>query len=293
MAQEKFKSFIFKHKVEKGKPYTNTSIGNPKVSLFIDKDEYDEFLNIYSLAIASGSILHYTEKPVEPSPLRVDLDFRFSMLMNESGETYLQRIYTDEHISKIMNNYFKIINTYLDVSKDDNIGYVMEKSHPTEFRNKIKDGLHIIFPHIIIDNNTQHFIRKKILDIAGEIFADLYLCNEYEDVIDKAIINANCWQMYGSKKPDSEAYRVTKIYNYDDNTLIHNDYKPTANDEIAYIKLFSMRYITKEQTKINESFTGEVEEYIRHILPAIDKKLKEKLNSLEALFNFKNVILPV
>lgn len=118
-------------------------------------------MNIYSLAIASGSILHYTEKPIEPSPLRVDLDFRFSMLINENGVTYLQRIYTDNHITKIMNNYFKIINTYLDVDISSNIGYVMEKPHPTEFRNKIKDGLHIIFPHIIIDNNTQHFIRKK------------------------------------------------------------------------------------------------------------------------------------
>ena len=75
MAQEKFKSFILKHKIEKGKPYTNTSIGNPKIALYIDNDEYDEFLNIYSLAIASGSILHYTEKPIEPSPLRIDLDY--------------------------------------------------------------------------------------------------------------------------------------------------------------------------------------------------------------------------
>ena len=279
MAQDKFKTFIFKHKVEKGKPYTNTSIGNPKLSLYIDNTEYEEFLNIYSLAITSGTILHYTEKPVEPSPLRVDLDFRFSMLINENGETYLQRIYTDKHINKIMSYYFKIINTYLDVDVSSNIGYVMEKPYPTEFRNKIKDGLHIIFPHIIIDNNTQHFIRKKILDIASEIFTELYLCNEYEDVIDKAIINANCWQMYGSKKPDSEAYRVTKIYNYKDNDLVLTDYKPTATEEISYIKLFSMRYITKEPTKINENFIGEVEEYIRHILPAIDKKLKEKLES--------------
>ena len=115
MAQDKFKTFILKHKVEKGKAYTNTSIGNPKLSLYIDNDEYEEFLNIYSLAITSGTILHYTEKPVEPSPLRVDLDFRFSMLINENGETYLQRIYTDKHINKIMNYYFKIINTYLDV----------------------------------------------------------------------------------------------------------------------------------------------------------------------------------
>jgi len=287
--QEKFKSFISKHKVEKGKQYTNTSIGNPKVALYIANDEYTEFLNLYSLAIANGTSLHYTEKPVEPSPLRVDLDFRFSMPINENGEPFIQRLYTDDNVYKIIDNYFKIINTYLDIDEKSNVAYVMEKPYPTEFRNKIKDGIHIIFPHVIIDNNTQFFIRKKILDIASQIFKDLYLCNEYEDIIDKAIINANCWQMYGSKKPESEAYRVTKIYNYKEETIMH-DYVPSAELEISYIKLFSMRNITNEPTKINESYTSEIEEYIRHILPIVDKKLKEKLENNILLKKEINVI---
>jgi hypothetical protein len=170
MAQEKFKNFIMKHKVDKGKQYTNTSIGNPKISLYIANDEYEEFLNIYSLALASGTVLHYTEKPLEPSPLRVDLDFRFTMPMNDNGETYIKRMYSDKNVYDIIDNYFKILNTYLNIDTSKNTAYIMEKPYPTEFRNKIKDGLHIIFPHIIIDNNTQHFIRKKILDIASEIF---------------------------------------------------------------------------------------------------------------------------
>jgi P4 family phage/plasmid primase-like protien len=290
MSQEKFKQFILKHKVEKGKQYTNTSIGNPKISLFISNDEYEEFLNIYSLAMASGSVLHFTEKPIEPSPLRVDLDFRFTMPINDNGETYIKRMYSETSIYKIINSYFKIINTYLDIEESKNIAYVMEKPYPTEFRNKIKDGIHIIFPHIIIDNNTQFFIRKKILDIASPILNDLYLCNEYEDVIDKAIINANCWQMYGSKKPDSEAYRVSKIFNYINNETIIKDYKPSAEDEISYIKLFSMRLVANEPTKINKDFEGEIDEYIRHILPIVDKKLREKLENNILLKKEINII---
>ena len=292
-ANDKFKTFILKHKIEKGKPFTNTSIGYPKVSLFISDEEYDEFLNIYSLAVTNGASLHLTEKPVEPSPLRVDLDFRFAMPINENGVTYLQRIYNDGNIHKIIDNYFKIINKYLDVdSSDKNVAYVMEKPYPTELKNKIKDGLHIIFPHIIIDNNTQHFIRKKILDIASVLFSNLYLCNEYEDIIDKAIINANCWQMYGSKKPDSEAYRVTKIYNYDKSTdkTENIEYTATASEEINYIKLFSMRNIKKPATNPKEDAVGEIEEYIRHILPTIDKKLKEKLENNILLKKEINII---
>ena len=290
MAQDKLKQFILKHKTEKGKPFTNTSIGNPKISLFVPNDEYEDFLNIYSLAITSGSILHFTEKPVEPSPLRIDLDFRFSMPLNDKGETYIHRVYTDTNIFKIINNYFKIINTYLELNDNKKIAYVMEKPYPTEFRSKIKDGLHIIFPHIIIDNNTQHFIRKKILDNASEIFADLYLCNEYEDIIDKAIINANCWQMYGSRKPDSESYRVTKIYTCILNETKLIEYIPTATEEISYIKLFSMRNIKEEYTKIKDDSICEIEEYIRHILPTIDKKLREKLENNILLKKEINII---
>ena len=68
---EKLKSFILKHKTEKGKPYTNTSIGNPKLSLYIDNNDYDDFINLYSVAVTNGAILHLTEKPIEPSPLKL------------------------------------------------------------------------------------------------------------------------------------------------------------------------------------------------------------------------------
>ena len=60
---EDLRSFINKHRVEKGKPFTNTNIGHPKVSLYIPEESYNDFLNIYSLAITSGIALYFTEKP--------------------------------------------------------------------------------------------------------------------------------------------------------------------------------------------------------------------------------------
>lgn len=176
--QEDLRIYINKHKSEKGKSYTNTSIGNPKVSLYINDDEYKEFLDLYALAIINGISLHFTEKPLDPSPLRIDLDFRFGL----GEEKKIERKYDDKTIYNIINKYFEIINKYLELSNDENIAYIMEKPIPSEYRNKIKDGIHIVFPHIIATNNTHHFIRKKILDIANDIFKDLPLCNEYEDV---------------------------------------------------------------------------------------------------------------
>ena len=279
--QEDLRTFINKHKSEKGKVFTNTSIGFPKVSLFIDDNEYSDFLDLYAKAIINGISLHFTEKPLDPGPLRVDLDFRFGI----SEDRSITRLYDESHIRKIIDAYFNIINKYLEIDDESNIAYVMEKPSPTENRNKIKDGVHIIFPHIIVSNNIQHFIRKKILDIAINIFNNLPVCNEYEDIIDKAIISANCWQMYGSKKPECEAYRVSKIYTFSNtnNTTELLDYVITATDEINYITLFSMRK-NKNSLKIKEKCQNELDEYIKHVLPALDKNKKDKLEN-NILFN--------
>jgi P4 family phage/plasmid primase-like protien len=279
-AKNELQTFINKYKSEKGKPYTNTSIGNPKFSVNVPPDNYDEFLNLYALAITNGVHLYLTEKPLDPSPIRIDLDFRFSQDLNTEGEAKpLVRKYNDTIITKIMESYFKILNTYLTIPDEANIGYVMEKPSPTLFRNKIKDGIHIIFPHIIISNNIQHFIRKKVLDNANEIFNIPDICNVPEDIVDKAIISANCWQMYGSKKPDSETYRVSKIYIYKDDKIETLKYARSAKEEIDFIKLFSMRRPNMTITETKEDKKNDVEEYIRHVLPAIDKKQKDKLDN--------------
>lgn len=274
--QDELTIFIQKYKVEKGKPFSNTSLGNPKISIFIPDEDYEKFLELYSVALTKGSSLHYTEKPIDPSPLRVDLDFRFSL---DPIEKKIQRIYTIEHINTIIKFYFEIINKYIDVSPNCNIAYIMEKPKPSEYRNKIKDGIHIVFPNIIVSNNIQHFIRKKILDVATEIFALLPVCNDYNAIVDKAIIDVNCWLMYGSKKLESDSYRVSHIYKYIDNNLIRESDTITALDEIGFIKMFSMRNKIEPLVKLKDEFVTEVEEYIKHVLPAIDIKYKNKLHN--------------
>ena len=278
-------SFINKHKIEKGQPYTNTSLGNPKVSVFIPDDEYDKFIDLYSLAMINGSELHYTEKPKNPSPIRVDLDLRFALkdpsaIPGESNDKKkISRVYNQHHVDNIINTYFRIINQYIDVPEDCNIGYVMEKPHPTEYRGKIKDGIHIVFPHIIVSNNVQHFIRKKILDVANEMFMDLPICNDHESIIDKAIIDVNCWLLYGSKKIEANSYRVTSIFQFDKTIAQRVELDISAADEISFIKLFSMRKNDTGRTPVIPQHLSEIEEYTKHVLPAIDIKFKNKLHN--------------
>ena len=144
----------------------------------------------------------------------------------------------------------------------------------------MKDGIHIIFPNIIIANNAQHFIRRKIIDICDIIFKDLPICNDYESIIDKAIIDINCWQMYGSKKPDCDTYRVSSIYKYINDKTEKVEYNLNARDEIKFIKLFSMRKkVNYDINCIKEEYITEITQYSKHILPALDQKLKSKVQN--------------
>ena len=289
---EDFRSFINKYKVEKGKPFTNTSIGYPRISICVPEDKYAEFMNIYSLAMTNAIPLYFTEKPTEPSSLRVDIDFRFTMPDDKSGiynsqdsnssntKRKYDRVYTSDNILSIVKAYFNVINQYLDVPEEANVAYVMEKPKPVEFRNKLKDGLHIIFPHIIVNNNVHHFIRRKILDVAADIFKNLPICNDYDSIVDKAIIDVNCWQMYGSRKPDCDTYRVSSIYKYINDETVKTEYTLNAADEINFIKLFSMRNFSNNiQNFVKAEFDVEISQYSKHILPAIDQKLKSKVQN--------------
>ena len=291
---EDLRSFINKYRVEKGvKIFTNTSIGSPKVSLNIPDENYDEFINLYSLALTNGVPLYFTEKPLEPSPLRVDIDFSFTIPDDKSGiyssqssnsslnnNRKYERLYNDDNIYKIVDSYFNIIAKYLNIADEDKIAYVMEKPNPVEFRNKLKDGIHIIFPNIVIANNAQHFIRRKIIDIGDIIFKDLPICNDYESIVDKAIIDVNCWQMYGSKKPDCDTYRVSSIYKYINDKTEKIEYTLNARDEIKFIKMFSMRKkMNYDINCIKEEYITEITQYSKHILPALDQKLKSKVQN--------------
>ena len=278
-------SFINKYKVEKGVPYTNTSLGYPKASIAIPDEKYDEFIDLYSLSLINGSDLHYTEKPRNPSCIRIDLDFRFPVdetswvFDEETNKKYLKRVYKQEHIDHIIDTYFKVINSYIDIPDDCNIAYIMEKPVPSENRNKIKDGVHIVFPNIIVSNNVQHFIRKKILDVGRNLFLDLPLCNDNESIIDKAIIDVNCWLMYGSKKIETNSYRVTHVYKFSEGETKKDNSVISAAQEIEFIKLFSMRKTIESRTLVKDDCIAEIDEYTKHVLPSIDNKYKNKLHN--------------
>lgn len=310
-ASDEFRRYILKFRSEKGKACTHTSIRDPAARLNIPDEKLDEFFQFYCKAMVNRVPLHFTEKPKPISPMRVDLDFRFRLhvvddsIPTSSEPMKLVRQYLPSDVKRMVKAYFDILLEYLEVPYDKMVAYVLEKPSPVEYRGKMKDGVHIIFPHIVVDNAFQYLVRKHILDKANILFDPLGLTNTYEDVVDEAIIENSNWQMYGSSKPNCDTYRVTAIYKYfpededsteGSSTSYHSGvYRPhipsvqnkngrlehlplpTAAEDLQCVSLLSMRN-KESKTPYYDYKQSEVEEYIRHVLPTIDDRRKSKLH---------------
>lgn len=273
---EEFRRYLNQFRCDKGQSYTHTSIGNPKISLHVPEEKAAEFHAEYTRAMVKGYPLHLTEKPTDPSPMRVDLDFR--SMMGETKE--LTRSYTADDIMRILRMYFEVLSSFIDAPEDAWVAYVMEKPSPVEYRGKIKDGLHIVYPHLSIAHTMQHLVRKKILDVANALFVGMPLCNTYEDIVDQAIIDKNNWQMYGSRKIDSDAYRVTKVFKYHCDTCVIEELPvPSAEEELRFVSLFSMRHKASSQVRVKGDKEAELDEYVRLVLPTMDERKKTKLHN--------------
>jgi P4 family phage/plasmid primase-like protien len=228
-----FYTYISGFRVEKGDEFTHTSMYKPVGSFYIPSEKIDEFSAIYKLAVKYNDDLYLTEKHRDISPFLIDIDLRF-----DKSENLIRR-YDKTFISEIVNIYLKRISEYLEIPKEINF-YVMEKTQPTLDKGLIKDGLHIIIPEIVTKPSVQFLIRNDILNDITDLLESISVKNAASDVIDESVIFRNNWQMYGSKKPQSEAYKVTSIFKYDSEKLIEKIVSPSI-DHSKYIDILSIR----------------------------------------------------
>lgn len=289
------KSFISKYKVEKGKPYTHLCMG-PKMAINIPEEKMKEFYKLYNKAKMKGEKLHYTEKPLNPSPLRVDLDFRFSIKKDEGQNLLMERglYYTFNNIKNIVMEYYKILEEITEITEENNEVYIMEKGTPIEDKGLLKDGIHIIFPKIVISNEIQHYIRTKILEKSASVFNGLYLVNEYEDVVDKSIIDQNTWQMYGSSKPNMQTYEVTHIMKWEEGDIKENEERDIDDPTFIFTlaEELSMRKKEMKEVNIKKEKEEEIKDYVKMTLPKMNDKVRNIMK--EALISpNKNLMMKI
>jgi P4 family phage/plasmid primase-like protien len=235
-----FFKFLKSHSVSKGNESTHSSMGEPFGSFFISTEEYEEFYNLYNMAINDDIVLHIIEKHTELSPLLVDLDFKFAL--NEVSN----RLIDGNHIKNILRLYVDEIKKHFIVTDEQLVSCVFMRSSPYIKGNDLKDGIHIIFPYIVSAPDIQYYIRNEVLKNIPQVLDNLPNKNLYSDIVDEKVISSTGWLMYGSCKPDLEPYRLAT--SFDSNLDILSD---DIFEDVDYTRLFSIRNKT-EPTLIQE-----------------------------------------
>ena len=270
--------FLSNHRPTGGVKPTHTRMPSgdgckPKVhggSFLIEEENEAEFYGHYFTEVVQNRDLEYlTEKQLgEGGPVAVDLDFRFSPGIRE-------RQHNAEEIQDIISIYLEVLKTMFSfVSTKSFMVYVFEKPNVNTSSDEVtKDGIHIIIG-IQMSSLLQTILREKVLEQFEtnpdniEVINDLPLIPSctWKTVLDEGI-SKGCigWTLYGSRKPNNEAYQITAAYQ---NTIDDADgeFSTVSEDidiyhrNIEEFKKLSVRYrnhpkfeLTPEATRLLET----------------------------------------
>jgi P4 family phage/plasmid primase-like protien len=182
----------------------------------ISKEELPLFYSLYYDHIFVNKKKEYlTEKQLENTgPLLVDFDFRYHYDVTK-------RQHTNEHIQDMIILYLEELKKYFIFNENTPFDiFIFEKPNVNRLEDKslTKDGIHMLIG-IQIDHTMQMMIRDNILQQISETW-ELPLINSWESVLDEGISKGSTnWQLFGSRKPNNEAYELTQHYliEYDKN----------------------------------------------------------------------------
>jgi P4 family phage/plasmid primase-like protien len=179
-------------------------------SYYIPDEHYPDFMRLYSEHILKTNREEFlTEKQLDTDgPIYVDLDLHFNHEVEE-------RLVTQDHIDDLVDTYLEELKSMFQFENNCSFNiFVMQKPSVNRLadKSKTKDGIHLMIC-IQADRTIQQILRERVLKKVAEMWEDLPIINKWDDVFDEGITNGptNC-QMYGSRKPNHTAYKVTHAY---------------------------------------------------------------------------------
>lgn len=186
---------------------THVSMGEPYGRFVIKDKDLKKFLKYYGEAVAYGVEFHISELQQNYGPIKCDIDLELPK-ENLKAES---RLYNQKMINQTVKFYKKSIKKYLDIEEEQLVSCIFEKEKANDKGIKMRDGFHIIFPHICCHYKMRHLIRSDVVKQAKKTKSYKKYSKGIEGIFDKQIINSVPWLMYGSKKPDSSCYKLSQI----------------------------------------------------------------------------------
>ena len=197
----------------------------------------------------------------EYSAILVDIDLEVPKEDHKGG-----RLYDNELVLNIINKYITAINTYLDISKSNIQIIFLEKNQLSEKEFNYRDGFHLYFDNVCASAKIRHLIRHKVVEMCNEEGTFEGFTNSADKIIDKAVVSSNGWFLYGSSKPNSKPYIITKMYDAELNIMYNHKkakfYKNNkiedgilSNDQlIECMSLQGSKYSKKKKTLLLEYY---------------------------------------
>ena len=215
--------FLINHnaKDNSSRKSTHNRIGGTQIkggTYVIEEQDRDAFYKLYTQHVFVSNRLEYlTERQIEDGtsanngPLLVDLDFRYDYAVTERqhDKQFLEDIVNSLYLEELC----KCL-VFTENSPEFNV-FIMEKPHVNRVAvaNKqiTKDGVHIVFG-LQMDHTLQMMLRERVVSKFSD-YSELPITNSVEDVFDSGISQGGTgWQLYGSRKPENEAYQITGFY---------------------------------------------------------------------------------
>jgi len=243
----------------------------------ITEEEQRKFFSLYH-GYVFGTKPHpeyLTEKQLETGPLAIDLDFRYA----DSD-----RHYTDHDIHAFLELTLECIENMFPIAESFPI-YVFEKKDVNATSDTVtKDGIHMIIG-INMDRVCKTMLRTSVLRGMPDIWESLreHLTNDDAAVLDDGVFHGTTnWQLYGSRKPNHAAYKLTSVYTCTmpvkgeaaDGFVLRQDplHDFVSNLDKNLVRL-SVRYDKYETPVLNDECRAEYEKLTRPA-PSPQKRLR-------------------
>ncbi len=223
-----FKNYITQFKTTSNP--THTSMDGGKYA--IPDSATHAFWDNYAICVENDIPVHLTEKHLpDHSILLIDCDFRYSIDDNK-------RFHDDKTITDLLKIYLTLLKS---IHIDDQylISFVFQRPNGYEFKDRFKDGIHIIFPYLSLPYPVLKTLRSKVIEDVNKqkTFRRLPLINNTDDIIDEAVIEKNNWLMFGSSKPQLPPYLLTHVF--DANlAIVENDFTTRQLVELLSIRKY-------------------------------------------------------
>jgi P4 family phage/plasmid primase-like protien len=206
--------FLKKYQTKGDDKPSHTRIGNPKFGIYggsynIPPDKMQLFYELYHYSVFECLTPNYITECQLPDkgPLLIDLDERYKKSVTD-------RHHSEEHITDFTQLVLEKLTNIIKVDGTLTFKiYVFEKDEiNTDCVDFTKDGVHYYFD-VELEHGAKPILREHILEDIDFIYEDLKLENSYSDLVDKGVmIGKTNWQLYGSRKPSYQDYKIKYLY---------------------------------------------------------------------------------